>query len=132
VKYKSFVIRALKQKPGKWRARVTRERGRPLKSTSRKRREFVSMIELSSPAEAMAFAMEMVDAGKFTRSTERSTERHWRRLSKSHRQVGIKMVDAGTLIRNNERSAGRTERCGTERYWRLLSKATAGLEPSNK
>lgn len=86
MKYKTFIFDVLEQETGKWRARVTREHGRPLKSTSRKLREFVSSVNHSSAVEAVAFAMEMVDAGRFTRSTERSTERYWRRASKADRK----------------------------------------------
>ena len=89
MKYKTFIIDVFEVKPGKWRARITREHGRPLKSTSRKLRLFVSSVDYSSAVEAVAFAMEMVDAGKFTRSTERSTERYWRRLTKDDRKLGV-------------------------------------------
>jgi hypothetical protein len=119
MKYRTFIIDVLEQEPGKWRARVTREHGRPLKSTSRKRREFVSSVNHSSAAEAVAFAMEMVDAGTFTRGTERSTERYWRRLSKADRRLGIEMVGVGTFTGSTERS--------TERYWRRLNKADRKL-----
>jgi hypothetical protein len=95
MKYKTFIIDVLEQEPGKWRARVTREHGRPLKSRRRKLREFVSSVDYSSAVEAMAFAMEMVDAGTFTRSTERSTERYWRLLSKTDRKLGV--VTSGSI-----------------------------------
>jgi len=34
-------------------------------------------------------AMEVIDAGYFSRETERSTEKFWRRLSKPERKFGV-------------------------------------------
>jgi len=87
MKYKTFLIEAFEREPGKWLARITREHGRPLKPTSRKR-EFVTSAEHSSAAEALMRAMEVIDAGFFSHDTERSTEKYWRRLSKADRKLG--------------------------------------------
>ena len=95
MKYKTFIIEVFELKPGKWRARITREYGRPLKSTSRKLRQFVSSVDYSSAVEATVFAMEMVDAAKFTRSTERRIERNWRRLAKADRKLGV--ITSGSI-----------------------------------
>lgn len=88
MKYKSFLIEVFEPEPGKWRARITRAHGIPLRSTGR-RREFVTRAEHSSAAEAMMLAMEAIDAGFFSRNTERSTEKYWRRLSKADRKLGV-------------------------------------------
>ena len=88
MKYKAFLIDVLEQEPGKWRARITRAHARPLNSISRKR-EFLTNAEHASAAEALMKAMEVIDAGYFSRGTERSTEKFWRRLSKPERKLGV-------------------------------------------
>jgi hypothetical protein len=87
MKYKAFLIDVFEQKPGKWRARITRAHDRFLNYTSRKR-EFVTSAQHSLAAEALMKAMEVIDAGFFSRNTERSTEKFWRRLSKVDRKLG--------------------------------------------
>lgn len=80
MEYKQFVINAFEQESGRWRARVQRANGKPLKATGRTRLEqFVTGIDAASPDAAMVMAMEAIDAGSFSRHTTRSTERFWRR-----------------------------------------------------
>jgi hypothetical protein len=86
MKYKAFLIDVFEQEPGKWCARITRAHDRFLNYTSRKR-EFVTGAEHPSAAEALMKA-EVIDAGFFSRNTERSTEKFWRRLSKVDRKLG--------------------------------------------
>jgi len=46
-------------------------------------------------------AMEVIDAGYFSRETERSTEKFWRRLSKPERKFGV--VTSGKIESASER-----------------------------
>jgi hypothetical protein len=80
MEYKQFIINAFEPEPGRWRARVQRANGKPLKATGRtKLEQFVTGIDAASPDIAMVMAMEAIDAGSFSRHTTRSTERFWRR-----------------------------------------------------
>jgi len=87
MKYKTFRINVFEQEPGKWRARITRAHRRPLKPT-KNLGEFTTSVDHSSAVEAMTKAMEMVDAVSFSRNIERTTEKHWRCLSKADRKLG--------------------------------------------
>ena len=100
MKYKTFLIDVFEQEPGKWRAQITRAHGRPLNSMNRKR-EFVTNAEHISAAEALMKAMEVIDTGYFSRVTERSTEKFWRRLSKPERKLGV--VASGKIESARER-----------------------------
>ena len=84
MKYKTFRINVFEQQPGKWRARITRVR-RPLKST-KTLGQFATSVDHSSAVEAMTKAMEMVDVVSFSPNIERTTEKHWRCLSKADRK----------------------------------------------
>jgi hypothetical protein len=79
VEYKQFEISAYEREPGQWRARVRRTSGRPLISGRAKLLEFVTASDSASEADAMALAIEAVDAGAFSRPTKRSSEKFWRR-----------------------------------------------------
>jgi hypothetical protein len=77
MKYKSFTINTFERRPGKWRTQITRVNGRRLKLTKN--------LDHSSAVEAMTEAMEMVDVVSISPNIERTTERHWRCLSKADR-----------------------------------------------
>jgi hypothetical protein len=80
VQYKQFVIDAFQQAPGKWRARIRRANGKPLRATGRaKLEQFITDLDATSAIAAMVAAMEVIDAGCFSRRTVRSTEKFWRR-----------------------------------------------------
>jgi hypothetical protein len=66
-----------------------------------RKREFVTNAEHASAAEALMKAMEVIDAGYFSRDTERSTEKFWRRLSKPERKLGV--VTSGKIESARER-----------------------------
>ena len=87
MKYKTFRINVFEQEPGKWRARITRGHRRPLKPT-RKLGQFATNVDHSSAVEAMTKAMEMINVVSFGRNIERTTEKHWRCLSKADRKLG--------------------------------------------
>lgn len=78
--YKRFIIEAFERKPGRWRAHISRRSGKPLIATRRaKLQVFVTGADSESASEAMILAMAAIDAGKFVRKTNRSTEKFWRR-----------------------------------------------------
>jgi hypothetical protein len=79
VEYKRFTISAYERERGKWRARVRRTSGRALIAGRAKLLEFVTAKDGSSEADAMSMAIEAIDAGAFSRTTKRSSERFWRR-----------------------------------------------------
>jgi hypothetical protein len=81
VQYKQFEISAYEREPGKWRARVRRTSGRALMAGRGKLLEFVAAIDCPSKADAMTMAIEAIDAGAFSRATQRSSEKFWRRTT---------------------------------------------------
>jgi hypothetical protein len=81
VQYKRFTISAYEREPGKWRARVRRTSGRALIAGRTKFRVFETAIDSASEADAMAMAIESIDAGAFSRVTQRSSEKFWRRTT---------------------------------------------------
>jgi len=98
MQYKGFDIRAFEQEPGKWRARIVRANGKPLRATSRNLREFETSADLSSAVDALISAMQVVDgltltmeatdAGFIFHNTKRKTERHWRVLLRTNEISG--------------------------------------------
>jgi hypothetical protein len=87
MKYKTFRINVFEQEPGKWRARIIRGHRRTLKPT-KNLGQFATSVDHSSAVEAMTEAMEMIDVVSFGRNIERTTEKHWRCLSKADRKLG--------------------------------------------
>lgn len=79
VQYKQFTISVHEIEPGKWRARVRRTSGRPLIGGRAKLLEFVTALDGSSEVDAMTMAIEAIDAGAFSRATQRHSEKFWRR-----------------------------------------------------
>jgi hypothetical protein len=88
VQYKQFTISAYQRQTGKWRARVWRSNGRPLIAGNGKPLEFVTAMDSSSEADAMSMALAAIDAGAFSRTTQRNSEKFWRRTTgrKSRRE----------------------------------------------
>ena len=82
MEYKWFIVKAFEQKPGKWRARVKRSDGKPLMVAGRDRvkvDEFVTSLDLLTPADALLKAIAAIDAGAFSRRaplTPISSRRH--------------------------------------------------------
>ena len=85
MKYKSLLIETFEHEPGKWRAQITRANRGPLDGRKRK---FATSGEHLSRAEALMKAVEVIDAGLFSRNAERRRETYWRRLSKADRKLG--------------------------------------------
>ena len=81
MQYKGLEITAFEQGPGKWRVSIVRANGRPLKTNDRQLLESVTSANLSSAVDALALAMEAIDAaGLFFGNTNRKPERFWRVL----------------------------------------------------
>jgi hypothetical protein len=81
VQYKRFTITAYEREPGKWRAHVRRTSGRALIAGRTKFLVFETAMDSASEADAMAMAIESIDAGAFSRVTQRSSEKFWRRTT---------------------------------------------------
>jgi hypothetical protein len=80
VEYKGFIVRAVEQENGKWRAIVRRPRAIPLKAKDhRKLYNFVTSRDADTVTDALLHALNAIDAGSFSRGTVRSTEKFWRR-----------------------------------------------------
>lgn len=79
MEYKEFTISGYERELGKWRARVRRTNGRALIAGRAKLMEFVTAVDSRSEADAMAMAMEAIDAGTFSRASRQSSEKFWRR-----------------------------------------------------
>lgn len=81
MQYKRFTIDAYEREPGKWRARVRRTSGRALIAGPGKPLEFVTAMDSASEVDALTMAIEAIDAGAFSRATQRSSEKFWRRTT---------------------------------------------------
>lgn len=77
--YKDFRIKALEPKPGKWRARAWCRGARPLSLARRKLQPFETTEDSVSAAEAMALAMEAIDAGAFSPPAAKRPGKFWDR-----------------------------------------------------
>jgi hypothetical protein len=82
MEYKAFVIRAFEHEAGRWRARIWRASGKPLRASGRKK-EFVTGVDAPTAAAAMSMAMKAIDAGTFSRHKGAYTEKFWRRRTES-------------------------------------------------
>ena len=80
MEYKAFVIRTFERDPGRWRARIWRANGKPLRAGGRKK-EFVTSLDAPTAAAALSMAMRVIDAGTFSCSGHKGayTEKFWRR-----------------------------------------------------
>ena len=86
MQYKGLEITAFEQEPGKWRARIVAANGRPLR---RDDRELLEPIASATAVDALALAMEAVDAaGLFFHNADRGTERFWRMLLRTSETSG--------------------------------------------
>jgi hypothetical protein len=85
--YRGFVIDAFEPEPGKWRARIGRTHGRPLRSTRRGLREFITRVDQASAAAALTLAMEAIDSDPLFRpKAEPRAEKFWRLGAQSVRE----------------------------------------------
>jgi len=81
--YKQFVVRAFEHEPGKWRARISRVDGTPIKVIGRRKiREFVTGLDAKTAPAAMSMAMDAIEAGTFSPHRQ-DAERFWRFLDRA-------------------------------------------------
>jgi len=84
MQYKGLEIIVFEQTPGKWRTRI-RANGSPLKDKYR----LLESVTFDRAIEALAFAMEAVDAtGPFSRKADWRQERFWRLLFRKSENSG--------------------------------------------
>jgi hypothetical protein len=78
MEYQGFVVEALEQEPGKWRAKILRSSGMPLITGRKRIRQFVTGTVATTAAAALLMALEAIDAGTFS-SVAPLPEKFWRR-----------------------------------------------------
>jgi hypothetical protein len=97
MQYKGLEITAFEETPGKWRARIVRANGKPLRGNHR---ELVNLASTNLPSEvdALTLALEAVDAaGLFFRNVDRERSlyplaRRKRRRRRVSGQAGIDYI----------------------------------------
>ena len=62
MQYKGLEITAFEETPGKWRARIVRANGKPLRGNHRKLVKSLASTNLPSAVDALTLALEAVDA----------------------------------------------------------------------
>jgi hypothetical protein len=62
MRYKGLEITAFEETPGKWRARIVRANGKPLRGNHRKLVKTLASTNLPSAVDALTLALEAVDA----------------------------------------------------------------------
>ena len=62
MQYKGLEITAFEETPGKWRARIVRANGKPLRGNHRKLVKTLASTNLPSAVDALTLALEAVDA----------------------------------------------------------------------
>jgi len=78
MEYKQFFVRGFEQQPGKWRARIRRADGKPIKITSGKKLEqFITGLDVTTELDAILMAVAAIDANSFSRNKPH-TEKFWR------------------------------------------------------
>jgi hypothetical protein len=78
MEYKQLSVEAFEREPGKWRARVRRLNGEPIKIIGRKKvDQFVTSFDAKTAAAAMGMAMAVIDAETFA-GDRVPAERLWR------------------------------------------------------
>jgi hypothetical protein len=78
MEYKQFLVGGFEQQPGKWRARIRRADGKPIKITSGKKLEqFITGLDATTELDAILMAVAAIDAKSFSR-LKGHEERFWR------------------------------------------------------
>jgi hypothetical protein len=78
MEYKRFVVRAFEREPGKWRAKILRPIGKPLRTGQNRVVQFITGVDRTTASAALLAALEAVDAEAFSRAGT-LTEKFWRR-----------------------------------------------------
>jgi hypothetical protein len=82
MEYKQFVIQAFEQVPGQWRAKISRNDGKPLTfNGQRAAHRFINGFSATTAANALLLAMEAIDRGTVATAEKAPIERFWRRSS---------------------------------------------------
>jgi hypothetical protein len=112
MQYKGLEITAFEETPGKWRARIVRANGKPLRGNHRKlgktlasTNQTLASTNLSSAVDALTLALEAVDAaGLFFRNVDR--QRSMYPLARRKRRRRRVPGQAGTdyILREQEMS----------------------------
>ena len=99
MRYKGLEITAFEETPGKWRARIVRANGKPLRGNHRKLVKSLASTNLPSAVDALTFALEAVER---LSTRERSVYPLARRKRRRRRVSG----QAGTdyILREQEMS----------------------------
>jgi hypothetical protein len=78
MEYKRFVVRAFEREPGKWRAKILRPIGKPLRTGQNRVAQFITGVDRTTASAALLAALEAIDAEAFSRASTLS-EKFWRR-----------------------------------------------------
>ena len=78
MEYKRFVVRAFEREPGKWRAKILRPIGKPLRTGQNRVVQFITGVDRTTASAALLAALEAIDAEAFSRAGT-LTEKFWRR-----------------------------------------------------
>jgi hypothetical protein len=78
MEYKQFVVRAFEREPGKWRAKILRPIGKPLRTGQNRVVRFITGVDRTTASAALLVALEAIDAGAFSRPAT-LPEKFWRR-----------------------------------------------------
>lgn len=107
MEYRGFSVEALEQKPGKWRAMVSRTDGKPVKIIGRRRLDqFVTSFDAKTAGAAILMAIAAIDGGLFIRNRA-GTEKFWRRRAQSSRDSAT----GDRSVRHASRSRADRTRC---------------------
>lgn len=75
MEYKRYLLRAFQREPGKWRASVKRIDGKPLMLVGSERvklAQFITGVDSSTPKDALLRAIAAIEAGAFSRRSDRA------------------------------------------------------------
>jgi hypothetical protein len=90
MEYKQFVVRTFEREPGKWRAKILRPIGKPLRTGQNRVVQFITGVDRTTASAALLAALEAIDAESFSRANT-LTEKLWRR--RGHRSNAPKLDD---------------------------------------
>jgi hypothetical protein len=108
MEYQGFVVEALEQEPGKWRAKILRSSGMPIITGRKRIRQFVTGIDATTAAAALLMALEAIDAGTFS-SVAPLPEKFWRRRGQrsntpkpDDRSVPVQRANQNHIVANKK------------------------------
>jgi hypothetical protein len=107
MEYQGFVVEALEQEPGKWRAKILRSSGMPLITGRKRIWQFVTGIDATTAPAALLMALEAIDAGTFS-SAAPLPEKFWRRRGQRSNAPTLDDRSIPAAQRANQNSIVRT------------------------